>query len=93
MSVYVDESIHKYGRMIMCHMFTDSESMGELHDMARRIGIRRKWFQEHRKLPHYDVCKSKRELAIELGAIPCGREKVGEVMEKRRNSKGKGNGL
>ena len=55
----------------MSHMIADS--LDELHAMAEAIGVARKWFQGRASIPHYDVCKSKRELAIKLGAIPVER--------------------
>lgn len=66
MTIYVDPSRHHFGRMIMCHMVGDT--VDELHKMAERLGLRRDWFQGGR-FPHYDVCKSKRALAIALGAV------------------------
>ena len=62
MSVYVDSAFVRYGRMLMCHMVADTEA--ELHAMADAIGVRRKWYQDR----HYDICSSKRAVAIELGA-------------------------
>ncbi len=69
MSVYVDDMKAKYGRMIMSHLTADT--LKELHDMADKIGVQRKWFQKPPKssLPHYDISLSKRECAIECGAI------------------------
>jgi Protein of unknown function (DUF4031) len=69
--VYVGTMEFGFGRMKMFHM--SSPNMDELHRMADLIGVKRKWFQEHYKgtdfyHPHYDVCKSKKELAIMLGA-------------------------
>jgi Protein of unknown function (DUF4031) len=67
-SVYVDEPIWPFGRMMMCHMVADSRE--ELDGMADRIGVARKWIQHpntHRE--HYDVCKSKRAAAVAAGAI------------------------
>lgn len=66
MSVYVGPSIYPFGRMIMCHMVADS--LEELHDMADKLGIARYHFQKGNGKPHYDICKSKRILAIEYGA-------------------------
>lgn len=66
MSVFVDDARLPYGRMLMCHMTADT--IDELHAMADRIGIERKWFQD-KSIPHYDICQSKRKLAVELGAI------------------------
>lgn len=68
MSVYVDKSRNagwKYGRA--CHMTADT--FAELHKMAWRIGMRRAWFQDHPRYPHYDLTAGKRALAIRFGAI------------------------
>jgi hypothetical protein len=65
--VYVDEAVWSFGRMKMCHMM--SRNLDRLHEMADRIGVNKKHFQNGRH-PHYDICKSKRELAIRLGAVP-----------------------
>lgn len=68
MSVFVDKPIHPFGRMKMCHMLADTHD--ELLAMADKIGVNRKWIQ-HEGTPreHFDVCKSKRDLAIKHGAI------------------------
>ena len=65
-TVYVDYPIWKLGRMKMCHM--GSKDIESLHKMADKIGVARRHFQD-KKLPHYDVCKAKRELAIKNGAV------------------------
>ncbi|MCW8855953.1 MAG: DUF4031 domain-containing protein [Kangiella sp.] len=82
MAVYVDAPIWRYGRMMMCHMLADSVS--ELHEMADKIGLNRTWFQSH-KTPHYDICKSKRQLAIKLGAVEVNRKKVVELIRMYRS--------
>jgi hypothetical protein len=66
MTVYVDESQWKFRRMVCCHMMADS--LDELHEMASAIGMKREWFQDGR-YPHYDVSKSRRAVAVELGAV------------------------
>lgn len=66
-TVYVDDFFCPYGRMLMSHM--GSPDIEELHKMAAQIGIARKWFQDHKTHPHYDVCKAKRLLAIHFGAV------------------------
>lgn len=67
--VYVDTYNARYGRMIMCYMMADSEE--ELLAMADTIGMNRKWLQPARsgRPSHFDVCKTKKQLAIENGAI------------------------
>ncbi len=67
MTLYVDNANLPYGRMLMCHMVTDSKDLNELHKMAERIGLKREWFQNH-SIPHYDISLSKKGLAISYGA-------------------------
>ena len=68
MTVYVDTMKAKFGNMVMCHMFADTDE--ELHAMADKIGIQRKWFQCPPKASwrHYDIALSKRKLALSFGA-------------------------
>ena len=88
MSVYVDSSIYGYGRMVMCHMIADTPE--ELHAMADRIGVARKWFQDpaggKASFCHYDIAKSKRQLAVEAGAIECDRNFFVAAMRRIRAS-------
>jgi hypothetical protein len=79
MAVYVDQPIHQLGRMKMCHMVADS--IEELHRMADRIGVARRHFQSPPKarLPHYDICKAKRSLAVKLGAIEVSSRRIVQV--------------
>ena len=67
MSVFVDDYRADFRGMKMSHMGADT--LKELHEMADRIGLKRKWFREKGIIPHYDVSESKRELAIQNGAI------------------------
>ena len=83
MAVYVDAAKNPYGRMIMCHMLADS--LEELHEMADRIGVQRKWFQS-KNVPHYDISKSKRALAVQFGALEIERGKVIELVKKFRTA-------
>jgi hypothetical protein len=82
-TVYVDDmyklSMGKYRRMKMSHMIADTEE--ELHAMARRIGVARRWYQGD----HYDICMSKRQLAVEYGAKEITlRELAMKAKEQRR---------
>lgn len=69
MTVYVDSMREPYGRMVMCHMIADTDA--ELHLMAARIGVARKWWQSPEIAwgSHYDICLSKRAIAVKLGAV------------------------
>ncbi len=82
MAVYVDRARIPYRRMLMSHMLADTPE--ELHAMAGKIGIRRRWFQAQASTPHYDVCQLKRQQAIELGAIEVTRRELVEVIQRVR---------
>lgn len=81
MTVYVDPPAHPFGRMIMCHMWADT--VEELVDMARRIGVDPKWIQGHPTLSfgkhrnaswvHFDISKGRRAKAVALGAVEVDR--------------------
>jgi hypothetical protein len=64
---YVGKNEYKLGRMKMSHMVSDT--LGELHAMADRIGVKRKYFQDKPGRPHYDICMSTKNMAIGFGAI------------------------
>lgn len=82
MTVYVDDMKAPYRRMIMCHMIADTDE--ELHAMADRIVVARRWFQGD----HYDICLAKRRLAVGCGAVEITRRQLGTmVAEKRRTTK------
>jgi len=51
-----------------CHLTTDG-SLDELHDFAEAIGMQRRWFQEHRIAPHYDLTPRRRVVALKRGAV------------------------
>lgn len=69
MSVYVDDVRHRFGRMVMCHMWADT--LDELLAMADRIGLARRWIQQPPKASwvHFDVSLSLKAKAIEAGAV------------------------
>lgn len=78
MSVYVDDMMWPFGRMLMCHMYADTHE--ELVQMADSIGVARRWIQHpgHPVKEHFDIAKGKRELAIKLGAIATTWRDYGE---------------
>ncbi|MHC4644198.1 MAG: DUF4031 domain-containing protein [Planctomycetota bacterium] len=68
MAVYVDylfPAAWRYKKA--CHMTADT--LEELHEMAVRMHLKRWWFQEHPRYPHYDLTAGKRALALQFGAI------------------------
>lgn len=69
MTVYVDDVRHAYGRMVVCHMWADTQA--ELLAMADRIGVQRKWLQQPPKASwvHFDVCLAMKQKAIAAGAV------------------------
>ena len=67
MAVYVDNSRLSWKGKLWCHLVADS--VDELHAFANALGLRRAWFQQKTRYPHYDVTISIREKALKLGAI------------------------
>jgi hypothetical protein len=57
-----------------CHMTSDT-SEEELHEFAKKLGLRREWFQGD----HYDLTEGKRAQALKLGA----EEVTGEELFRR----------
>jgi len=70
MPVYIDNAKLPFRNMRMSHMTADT--LDELHFMAKKIGMKHKWFQcpPHASFPHYDVPEYRRSMAVELGVIP-----------------------
>lgn len=49
------------------HLISDT-SLEELHEFAERLGLRREWFQNHPRHPHYDLTTHRiRKKAYALG--------------------------
>jgi Protein of unknown function (DUF4031) len=72
MSVYVDPLLNHGGSdtfrwKFSCHMYADT--LDELHAMADAIAMKRSWFQDDKRLPHYDLNVSRRIAAVKHGAI------------------------
>ena len=84
MTVYVDDLYRypagQFGRMKMSHMVADDEA--ELHAMADRIGVARRWYQRD----HYDVCLSKRAEAVKDGAREITWRQLGVMTMFRRST-------
>lgn len=82
MTVYVDDAYIPYGRMKMCHMITDGD-LSELHSMAEKIGVERKYFQ-NKRIPHYDISMSKRKLAVENGTREVSERRLIEIIREKK---------
>lgn len=84
--VYVDDMRARHGRLVLCHMLADAED--ELHAMAARIGVARRWYQGD----HYDVCRSRRAAAVRLGAVEVTRRQMVEIRRRIRQGEEGGDG-
>lgn len=79
----MDSEFIQYKRMKMCHMIADTEE--ELEDIAIKLGLNLSWWQ-YKGTPksHFDVSKSVREKALQLGAIIIDRKELVEILKKKR---------
>lgn len=83
MSVYVDDMQASFRGMKMCHMIADSTE--ELLAMVDKIDVQRKWIQLPRTPEeHFDICKSKRALAVIHGAIEISQRDLAMKVRARR---------
>ena len=85
MTVYVDDMrapfkpAHRTGRTyVMCHMIADTDD--ELHAMADKIGVARKWFQGD----HYDIALTSRAKAVAAGARELTKRQLSAMAMLRR---------
>jgi hypothetical protein len=59
--------------------------LDELHGFAKKIGLKRKWFQEHPVHPHYDLTTPKKFLqALGAGAKMCTSKSLVRTMKMDR---------
>lgn len=74
MAVYVDNAQVEWRGQLWCHLVADS--IDELHDFARKLGMRRAWFQHAASYPHYDITVESRVRALRLGAVTGNRIQI-----------------
>lgn len=93
MTVYVDDwrQQARVGRLSArwSHLLCGPEDdIAELHALAARIGLQRRWFQ-NKPWPHqhYDVTDSKRAQAIAAGAVPITWREVGQMTVDARRAR------
>ena len=74
--IYVDELQYapvvrgraaKHGHR-WCHLWCDSGDEEDLHAIAKKLGLKLEWYQQHRVQDHYDLTPGKRIKAVLLGA-------------------------
>lgn len=82
MSVYVDNERIAWRGKLWCHLVADS--LEELHRFASRLGLKRGWFQDRTRYPHYDVTIQVRERALRLGALDGDRTLVVSCSKRLR---------
>lgn len=85
MSVYVDclQSCRRdrhWRWPEFCHLFSEPSCLGDLHDFAARLGLRRSWFNRDAAMPHYKLTKENRIRAIRLGAVVAPRKQTVKIM-------------
>jgi hypothetical protein len=85
--IYIDDANISWGRLVMCHMIADAPT--ELYIMAYRLGLRTSYLQ-NKDTPseHYDVAKSIKRRAIELGAKAVSTRELIEIIQKKRKNPG-----
>lgn len=90
MTVHVDDmyrrSIGRFGCMKMSHLMADTDE--ELHALAQHIGVARRHWQspEATSGSQYDICLSKRQLAIVAGAIEITLRQCAAMNKRRRET-------
>ena len=81
--IYVDKLEIKFKGMIMCHMIADTEE--ELLEFAKSIGLNSRYLQKAGTYKsHFDVSKSKKELAIKKGAKLIGRKELVDILNNKK---------
>ncbi|WP_151449179.1 DUF4031 domain-containing protein [Lacisediminimonas profundi] len=74
MAAYVDNVAIEWRGNAWCHLVADS--LNELHEIARRLGLRHEWFQVSASYPHYDLTAQTRARAIALGVLVGDRRQI-----------------
>lgn len=78
---------HRVFRGGSCHLMAngyDEKHLAALHEFAKRIGLRRTWFQQHEIAPHYDLTIGKRARAVAAGAVEISTRAMLEELRRLR---------
>ena len=65
--IYVGKKEYRNNKTIISYMTADT--LPELHSMANNIGIHQRSFQNHNGKIYYAISKSRKNIALKLGAI------------------------
>jgi hypothetical protein len=87
MTVYVDDfrvraTVSRLATRWLHLFVAPGEDLEELHRFARKLGLKREWFQgrpEHRH-PHYDMTDTNRDQALQLRATPVSWRQAGQML-------------
>lgn len=74
MAVYVDNVRIEWRGRRWCHLVADT--VEELHEFAKKLGMQKAWFQLDASYPHYDITVESRVRALEFGAIEGSRIQI-----------------
>lgn len=86
MTVYVDDMRARFGLFVMCHMIADTTD--ELVSMAETIGVPSRYIQHAGTAKeHFDICLSKRRLAVKAGAVQITLRELGRMIYARAGYK------
>jgi hypothetical protein len=87
LAIYVDRAIWERWDRRWCHLLADDDQADDLHAFAAAIGCARERFQSKARRPwvdHYDIDETRRDLALEHGAIELTRREVCELIARKR---------
>ena len=74
-----------------CHLFCEPGDLDVLHGFAKQLGLRRSYFQNSARLPHYDLTPRLRDKALRCGAQEASIFRVSAVMQRWREANEKEN--
>jgi hypothetical protein len=83
MAVYVDNAVIPWRGRLWAHLL--GSDLDELHALAAAIGLRRAWFQDRRRFPHYDVDSEYRLRALAAGAIAITDRRIPDDVVMKRS--------
>lgn len=88
MTVYVDDMRRRarVGAISACWSHLLADTSDELHAFAALLGLRRTWVQhEGTRHEHYDVTDTKRQAAIDAGAVAISYPRdLADVVARKR---------